>query len=335
MKEDVNRPCIVCGDERSVSQLETVYPEHGYPGPFVIRRCEGCGLLFNSPRLSGHDLGKLYDDNYYFFLREDREEFERIIRMCHRIVSPVQDRVAGRRVVEIGSAKGYLLALLKALGWTVQGVELSADAARFALESLDVPCFAGTVSEFAAGNDDADFPLALALDVLEHVPDPRQFLEDTGRLLGAGGVLVIDTPNADAEGIVNCGAAWRGFNPFHIFFFSKASITRLLDECGYDVEQVHTYGLCGKSRFASTRAAIGSLCIALRMPGAARLLNRCRIAVQRAVRSVARGPSLAVCLADAVERVKNDVAAGVDEQRVDLLLDGHHGDNMVVVARKR
>ena len=116
MKITVNKPCFVCGSTNSQLLFETEYPSHHYPGKFAIRKCNKCGLLFNSPRLPDEELSNLYDGNYYFFQRHDLDEFRRISDVFLRTVSLIQNGVIERRVAEIGSAKGYLLALLKRLG---------------------------------------------------------------------------------------------------------------------------------------------------------------------------------------------------------------------------
>jgi 2-polyprenyl-3-methyl-5-hydroxy-6-metoxy-1,4-benzoquinol methylase len=50
---------------------------------------------------------------------------------------------------------------------------------------------------FAAALGPAQFDLAVAVEVIEHVESPINFLRNIGQLLAPGGVAVITTPNVD------------------------------------------------------------------------------------------------------------------------------------------
>lgn len=243
LKAPVNAPCILCGSRSSMYFGHRGYRNYRYPGAFQMRRCRGCGLLFNSPRLNAEDYQDLYKKGYYFFDRSDREEFLRVAEICRRTVSVLPpESVPERRLLEIGSAKGYLLALLKRMGWAVSGVEISPDAAEYARTRFGVDAFAGTVEEYAGRHTGARFPVVLATDLIEHIADLDVFMEAVGKLLAPGGLLVLDTPNAAAEAVRLRGMDARCFNPFHIFLFSPQTLPRLLEKHGFRVETLFTYG---------------------------------------------------------------------------------------------
>src|SRR3954451_23316785 len=103
-----NEPCCICGQTRSLLVQETSYPEHGYPGSFALRRCESCGLLFNSPRLDDGELSRLYGRSYYFFNRPDAAELKRIPAMYARTVAVVANEFANKdkRVLDVGCGRG-------------------------------------------------------------------------------------------------------------------------------------------------------------------------------------------------------------------------------------
>lgn len=148
MKIRVNNPCLICGCSKSELFFKKEYSEHNYPGIFEMRRCLKCGLLFNSPRLDVNDLYLLYDKNYYFFNRNDKEEFLRIAEKYCLIISLTEYNLTHKKVLEIGSGKGYLLALLNYFGWDVQGIEISSQASKYAIKTFGVPTFNGTLSEY-------------------------------------------------------------------------------------------------------------------------------------------------------------------------------------------
>ena len=194
-----NEPCCICRSTRSELAWETSYPEHAYPGSFQLRRCGGCGLLFNSPRLDPEELGKLYGRSYYFFNRPDAREFDRAVPMYRRSVALIADQIAEKRSLDIGGGRGYLPALLKQLGWSSKSVEISQNASDYARQKFDLDVFTGTIEQYAAAPERETFPLVTAIDVIEHVPDPVAFVTAAASVVQSGGRLIIDTPNAASK----------------------------------------------------------------------------------------------------------------------------------------
>jgi 2-polyprenyl-3-methyl-5-hydroxy-6-metoxy-1,4-benzoquinol methylase len=248
MKIEVNRPCFICGATQSELLFSTNYPVFDYPGEFKIYRCTHCKLLFNSPRLSDKDIAELYNQNYYFFHRRDVGELRRMLPMYQQTIGGLEPEMAVGRVLEIGSAKGYFLAVLKKLGWTVFGIEISVAASQFAREKFGIPGFAGTLEDYVAQKKFDTWPLVLALDVLEHVTQPDDFVAQLNRVTKTGGTVIFMTPNGGAANIEILQADWSGFNPFHIFIFSPENITRLLEKHGFAVQKIFSYNNARQKR---------------------------------------------------------------------------------------
>ena len=110
-------PCFICGASESALAFRPEVQRWGYAGEFLLRRCSGCGLVFNSPRLAPDELTKLYGPDYYFFHRSARREIARVQQAYLRTVAHLP--ISRGTLLEVGSAKGYLLALLQGLGWDV------------------------------------------------------------------------------------------------------------------------------------------------------------------------------------------------------------------------
>ncbi len=238
---EANVPCCVCGRSESDPAFTTHYKTNKGTVPFHMRRCGGCGLLFNSPRLPDDQISEYYDGSYYVFQRADAEYFLKSAWIYQRTIQCLEVPESRREIAEIGSGKGYLLALLQDLGWKVQGVELSGEAAAYAEREIGVPTFAGPLEAFLAQRPGCSFPVIACIDVIEHVPDPAAFAAALARATAPGSLLVIDTPNGRAQAIEGQGAAWRGFNPYHIFVFDPDNLARLLEAHGFLVLQSFTY----------------------------------------------------------------------------------------------
>jgi SAM-dependent methyltransferase len=327
-----SQPCPVCGQTSSRVLHETTYPEHGYPGPFVVRRCDGCGLLFNSPRLDLDALGDLYGRNYYFFQREDSRELNRIVTMHQRTIGLLEGQTIERRCIDIGCGRGYFPAVLKHLGWQAGGIEISPDAAQYARGTFSLDVFTGTVEQYAASPDAKQFPLVTAIDVIEHVPSPDDFVAAAARVVAPHGQIIIDTPNAAAHNIAVKGVRWKGFNPFHIYLFTIDNLTTLLSRHGLRVERSFSYGNTPLDQHEPMAMKLRDTLIhGLKAVG----LLKPVVGLYFGMKKLTAPPSdPGPHIAAAVSRIQTDLPyTGTPDSTAPLATE-KTGDNIVVVARK-
>ena len=335
-KREANSPCFICGSKRSELFFEREFPEHGYPGTFCIRKCKGCGLLYNSPRLEDKEFPALYGKNYYFFNRTDKNEFLRIVEIYRRTVSLIHESIFPKKVLDIGSSKGYLLAALKQLGWSVQGVEISQVASQYAIRKLGIPTFTGTVEEFAKVRGTEKFPLVLAIDVLEHVLYPKRFIDSIHQIMKDNGLLIIDTPNAKSANISREKPNWKGFNPFHIFLFSKRALTTLMENSGYRVEKIFSYCNNGWSeeQHGHKSQAVSIKHMVKNILEKVYLLD----VTERVYQETKEWLNTALCgrnyLLDAVSNIEGNTSYFETEDSSKPLAKDCLGDNIVLIARK-
>ena len=115
---------------------------------------------------------------------------ERIL--LDRIRELVGDRAPHARMLDIGCGAGLFFDALEQFGH-VEGIESD----RIAAEQggrWRPRIHIGELGTFAA---DARYDVILALDVVEHVPDPETMLRQAARFLAPGGRMVLTTPAFD------------------------------------------------------------------------------------------------------------------------------------------
>jgi len=328
---NVTEPCCVCGDTNSTACREIAYPEYGLPDNFCLRRCNKCGLLFNFPRIDDCSLGDLYDKNYYFFNRPDAPEFARVAPTYARTVALVAGNfeLGGkpRCLLDVGCGRGYFPAILKRLGWEAHAVEISPEAADYARSRLGLSkVFVGTIEQFSK-TQTLQFPLVTAIDVIEHVPSPRTFVESLSSVVAPGGILVIDTPNADAFNIGIERSSWIGFNPFHIFLFNRKNLARILEDYGFAVETAFSYS----NSKSNLRRRIRSIAIgALKSLGVIGAASR----VFFARRSRQSDAPLDVSIAATLGSIREGPTYFQTQDAEGPLASALLGDNIVLIARK-
>ena len=88
----------------------------------------------------------------------------------------------------------------------------------------------------------ASFDAVLASHLIEHLNDPAGMVREVHRVLTPGGCFYITTPNIAGFQAIFFGARWRSAIFDHLYLFSVKTITRLLNNNGFTVEKIATWG---------------------------------------------------------------------------------------------
>jgi len=147
----------------------------------------------------------------------------------------------GSRVLDVGCSSGYLARPLLERGCTVVGIELDESAAAAARE-LGVEVLVGDVETLELPFPPASFDVVLCGDLIEHLRDPRRFLERARPTLRASGRLVLSTPNV-ANWSIRAGlllGRWRYtdrgiLDRTHAHLFTKKTLVETLTAAGFRV----------------------------------------------------------------------------------------------------
>jgi 2-polyprenyl-3-methyl-5-hydroxy-6-metoxy-1,4-benzoquinol methylase len=103
--------------------------------------------------------------------------------------------VPGRRALDLGAGPGAMGERLRTLGFDVLAVDRDATAyqgnQQFLTQDLNDTHFATPIGP-------ASFDLIVAVEVIEHVESPINFLRNVAQLLTPTGFAVITTPNVDS-----------------------------------------------------------------------------------------------------------------------------------------
>lgn len=140
--------------------------------------------------------------------------------------------IAGSTGIDLGCGDGVMLYKMLRCGARPIGVDAMAeglDLARVNLQRMagaGVPLLHASVYDVPLSDGAADF--ATAIEVLEHLEDPKGFLREASRLLRPGGVLVLTTPNQGQPGKVQ--------DPYHVREFNAPELQALLGEFFSSVE---------------------------------------------------------------------------------------------------
>lgn len=122
--------------------------------------------------------------------------------------------------LDIGSGGGDFLAILKRSGVEGVGLETSAFGRKAAAEK-GVRAIDETILAHASGSDRYD--AVSAFQVLEHVEEPRGFLDAACAALKPGGTLIISVPNNDSF-LKSCPLLPLNLPPHHVTFWGRSAL---------------------------------------------------------------------------------------------------------------
>lgn len=222
--------CELCG--RSGEMLP-LYPAHG------IVRCPDCDLVFYAGKASADDL---YGDEYfaggeYYDYQSDKDVLQRNFRTQ---ITRLLRLVPSGRLLEIGSAYGFFLDVARH-HWDVVGMDVSEEGVRHGREVLGLPIFRGDFLD--APDQPESFDLICLWDTIEHLPRPVQTIEKAARWLKPGGALVMTTGDIGSFVARVRGARWRQIHPpTHLFYFSRKTLRRAVEQAGLRVRTVTSIG---------------------------------------------------------------------------------------------
>lgn len=237
-------PCLVCSGSYQPSDL---------PG---LLRCSACDFQTADITLSADELASLYSARY--FAGEEYKDYvaERSLLEKHfrirlkKLLEYIPDPGC-KRMLEIGSAYGFFLAVAQEHFAAAEGIDISRDAVAYAANTLGLPV---QVGDFLDYRFPANVDVVCLWDTIEHLQSPHLYLEKAARHMNPGGIIALTTGDIGSLVARWRGARWRQIHPpTHLHYFSKATLTRLLTNCGL---RIRYCGYDGMYRSVDTIAYI-------------------------------------------------------------------------------
>jgi SAM-dependent methyltransferase len=250
--------CCICGE----GPLQPVrgYRTQSSHGARLFRggrlaRCARCSSVQLTPRPDAAQLGRYYEADYrrgplYGKDVADPATFPRDNLFYYNRGRSVAEKVAeyvtrpDARILDVGTGYGHVL---HALGERYPdsdrlAIEFS-DAAVDHLRSIGVRVEVAPVEE-VLGHLDQTFDVIALSHVLEHLLDPVRVLQLLRLKLDPDGILYIEVPNIEPD-LLNRypDHPWAPrYDEPHVTFFSRETLTAVLDRAGFDVVFCDTAG---------------------------------------------------------------------------------------------
>jgi 2-polyprenyl-3-methyl-5-hydroxy-6-metoxy-1,4-benzoquinol methylase len=237
----VEVPCPAC----EATAHASVWGKYGLD----YRRCDACDSVYVSPRPDPGLLAEYYRNstNYEYwntvvFPASEDARRERIFRpRAVRVAELVDKHGAGGGVlVDVGAGYGTFCEEAVRLGVFERVVALEpephlAETCRAkGLEVIEAPVEQAEL--------DAGFDVVTSFEVIEHLFSPRAIIERCAAILRPGGLVVITCPNVHGFDVEVLGEASATVDAEHLNYLHPASLSALLERCGFTVVDAQTPG---------------------------------------------------------------------------------------------
>ena len=222
------RPCPICGAEPQ--------PLYGVGG-HVYLRCGGCTHQFldykpEADHISGHYGDEYFvgeGDGYPDYLAERELLVKRGTNYARTIAKLTGERPG--RLLDIGSAAGFIAKGFAEYGWKPQGLEPAPAMAQHANENEKIPTTVGDLETFQS---DEPFDLILLVQVIAHLEDPAGAFDKVRSLLAPGGRVLIETWDCHSLTARLLKRNWHEYNPPGVLHaFSRGSLLALAEQQGF------------------------------------------------------------------------------------------------------
>ncbi len=126
-----------------------------------------------------------------------------VINPCRMQFIQHYAQLANKSVLDVGCGAGILTEALASAKANVTGIDASAELITAAQEhaqikQLDIKYCATTIEDFKLSTE-SSFDVITCMELLEHVPDPKQLIKFCSDLLKPGGKLFISTLNRNLK----------------------------------------------------------------------------------------------------------------------------------------
>jgi glycosyltransferase involved in cell wall biosynthesis/2-polyprenyl-3-methyl-5-hydroxy-6-metoxy-1,4-benzoquinol methylase len=215
-------------------------------------RCPVCETLVLAERPSAEAL-LVRDDEQDFYGRhyfdkiaalhnlpplEQRARGDLPERCIHWLGELLRFRQPPARILELGSAHGGFVSMLRWAGYDATGLDLSPEIVASARRRFDVPILQGPVE--SQDLPPASLDAIVLMDVLEHLGDPMATLQHCARLLKPDGLFFLQTPRyREGKSLAEMEAENDPFLSMlvpdqHLYLLSKSSVKLLFQRLGFE-----------------------------------------------------------------------------------------------------
>jgi len=215
---------------------------------FTYVRCSECTFVFVNPRLNEDSILEGYSESNH---AESNRIWKEVLETNQQQSFNTQaysfllkelkklGKVSGK-LLDVGCSIGHFMSLAKQFGFEAEGVELEPQARAAAIKKGFI------VKDHLIENssyEDKSFDVVSLLGLIEHLPNPLDFMQHIRRILKDDGFILFNgVPNINSINNIMLGSKARVFNGRnHLGYYTKRTFLKLMSDSGFEVVFFDTY----------------------------------------------------------------------------------------------
>lgn len=218
--------CPVCG-----AAARPVFAVDGYS----VADCGACGHRFSPDAVREDHLGSVYGDAYFFGGGDGYDDYlieaDLLRAQGLRYGQLLAGHATPARVLDVGSAAGFISAGLRDAGWTPTGLEPNPTMVAHARDNLELDAAQGSLEDAPAWEP---FDAVCLIQVIGHFHDLARAMASVARLTRPDGLCLIEYWRRDSWIARLLGRRWHEYSPPSVLhWFTAASLDRLMAANGF------------------------------------------------------------------------------------------------------
>ncbi len=185
--KDNQKYCELCGQE-----YEGKFYSRG--SNYTVLKCSKCDLLWADP-LTDENYEKMINSDYFgeeIYLSKEKGQKERFRSQIEKVLKIYGNKVLKDeiKILDVGSGLGFFIDVCDEMKIYCEGCDINEKAVNYSNRERNKTRI-GTVDGYY---EDNSFDMIFALNLIEHIPHPKEFITQCARILKPGGLLVLETP---------------------------------------------------------------------------------------------------------------------------------------------
>jgi len=231
--------CPICDSNNLKPYLEV--KDHSISKEvFSLKQCTQCSFVFTSNPPVESQAGSYYkSEQYISHSNTSKGAINKLYKIARGLMLSVKKGIvaqysSGKKLLDYGTGTGFFMQYMKAKGYAVRGVELDDDARNFGIQTHGLNI--GTPEELLHSEEEKILDAITLWHVLEHLYDPKKYLQKFHELLSDQGTLFLALPNYDCLDGKVYASHWAGYDlPRHLWHFNPKTVREIAVRTGFKV----------------------------------------------------------------------------------------------------
>jgi 2-polyprenyl-3-methyl-5-hydroxy-6-metoxy-1,4-benzoquinol methylase len=228
--------CLLCGGHGG----EVIYEFPKYNNKII--KCD-CEFIYSKIE-DRPNVDFAYENDYwttYQILQGEKSIYDRIEEfefISDERMGFITEFKRGGKLLDVGCSMGFLVNSANKLGFESLGIDPNKECIEYGQKKYEPINLSTTLLENLQDND---FDVITCFNVIEHLDDPKKFLDECYKRLKQNGILVIGTHDIESETHNTLKSEWKQITEDgdHLFYFSQSTMKKFAEMNGYKVIKTH------------------------------------------------------------------------------------------------